>query len=265
LYFVEMIYVCGKPRDCFICCCVLYFVEMIYVCGKLRGSFICFCLLLRWYMLTKYKRQKQMKQPLGFPQTYIISTKYKNKWRNPFVSHKHIQSQQNTKDKNKRNNSCVFHKHFVEMIYVCGKLRGSFICFCLLLRWYMFVGNPGVVVFCILLRWYMFVENATTTNETIPRFPTNIYHLNKIQKTKTNETTPGFPTNLYHLNKIQKQMKEPLCFSQTYTRRSFICCCVLYFVEMIYVCGKPRDSFICFCILLRWYIFVENPGIKRQK
>jgi hypothetical protein len=25
----------------------------------------------------KYKRQKQMKQPLGFPQTYIISTKYK--------------------------------------------------------------------------------------------------------------------------------------------------------------------------------------------
>jgi hypothetical protein len=28
---------------------------------------------------TKYKTQQQMKQPLGFPQTYIISTKYKNK------------------------------------------------------------------------------------------------------------------------------------------------------------------------------------------
>jgi hypothetical protein len=41
---------------------------MIYVCGKPRGSFICF---------TKYKRQKQAKQPLGFPQENIISTKYK--------------------------------------------------------------------------------------------------------------------------------------------------------------------------------------------
>jgi hypothetical protein len=28
---------------------------------------------------TKYKTQQQMKQSLGFPQTYIISTKYKNK------------------------------------------------------------------------------------------------------------------------------------------------------------------------------------------
>jgi hypothetical protein len=26
---------------------------------------------------TKYKTQQQMKQPLGFPQIYIISTKYK--------------------------------------------------------------------------------------------------------------------------------------------------------------------------------------------
>jgi hypothetical protein len=28
---------------------------------------------------TKYKTQQQMKQSLDFPQTYIISTKYKNK------------------------------------------------------------------------------------------------------------------------------------------------------------------------------------------
>jgi hypothetical protein len=67
LYFVEMIYVCGKPRDCFICCCVLYFVEMIYVCGKPRDCFI---------------------------------SKYKNKRNNSCVFHKHISSEQSTKDKN---------------------------------------------------------------------------------------------------------------------------------------------------------------------
>jgi hypothetical protein len=50
-----------------------------------------------------------MKQPLGFPQTYIISTKYKIKKNrnNPWVFHKHISFQQNTKD----NNPWVFHKH----------------------------------------------------------------------------------------------------------------------------------------------------------
>jgi hypothetical protein len=34
---------------------------------------------------TKYKTQQQKKQSLGFPQTYIISTKYKNKVGNPGV------------------------------------------------------------------------------------------------------------------------------------------------------------------------------------
>jgi hypothetical protein len=68
-----IIYACGKPRGSFICFCILYFVQMIYICGKPRGCFICCC------VSTKYKTQQQMKQSLGFPQTYIISTKYKNK------------------------------------------------------------------------------------------------------------------------------------------------------------------------------------------
>jgi hypothetical protein len=37
---------------------------------------------------TKYKSQKQAKPPLGFPQAYIISIKDKNKWNNPRVFHK---------------------------------------------------------------------------------------------------------------------------------------------------------------------------------
>jgi hypothetical protein len=56
--------------------------------------------------------------------------KHNNK-NNPWVSLKHISSEQNTKEKNKRNNLWVFHKYisseqntkgvldFVEIIFVC--------------------------------------------------------------------------------------------------------------------------------------------------
>jgi hypothetical protein len=68
LGFPQTIYVCGKPRGC----CVLYFVEMIYACGKPRCCFAYFCLL--YFVQMIYVCGKR-----GFPQTYIISTKYKNK------------------------------------------------------------------------------------------------------------------------------------------------------------------------------------------
>jgi hypothetical protein len=65
-----------------------------------------------------------------------------------------------------------------------------------------------------------------------------------------------FSTNIYHLNKIQKQMKEPLGFPQTYiistkykTQQQKKQSLGLYFIEMIYVCGKPRGFFhllLCF-------------------
>jgi hypothetical protein len=84
--------------------------------------------------------------------------------------------------------------------------------FCILLRWYFLVENPGVVslvfVFCILFRWYAcgkprgcficfcILLRWYITNETTPEFSTNIYHLNKIQNTTTNETIPRFPTSI---------------------------------------------------------------------
>jgi hypothetical protein len=103
------------------------------------------------------------------------------------------------------------------------------------------VENPGIVSF---------------VDERTPGFPTNIYHLNKIQNTKTNERTPGFPTNIYHLNKIQNTTTNETIpgFSQglfhlflSFIEMIYVCgkprgCCVLYFVEMIYACGKPRCS-----------------------
>jgi hypothetical protein len=62
-----MIYVCGKPRD-------LYHLNKIQKQMKEPLGFP-----QTYIISTKYKTQQQMKQSLGFPQTYIISTKYKNK------------------------------------------------------------------------------------------------------------------------------------------------------------------------------------------
>jgi hypothetical protein len=63
-------------------------------------------------------------------------------------------------------------------------------------------------------------QQNTKTNETIPGFSTNIYHLNKIQNTTTNETTPGFPTNISsqqntkHNNK-RNNLVEMICLWET--------------------------------------------------